>query len=528
MIHRIESAFPMVKIIKIGNDIYVYDAKVGLLSNLSHHELEIIYAYYVENQRENIPEYLKNILDKKLFSPEPHRNITPDEQEIDKIIDEQENFYIPRSLILEITRKCNLSCKYCLQENNKKTENNKSKFLDINNAYKAIDFYFEKYSKIFLADNEDKINQYQEKVPLILQWWGGEPFLAFDMIKKTKQYFEKIAVEKYKISKNKIIYGLTTNLTVFNDEILEFLVQNNVNIKISLDGNVQEHNTNRVFKNGKGTFNKVLTNLEKIINAFPDYAKKHVGIHAVLADNINIFNAINFIRTKFNLYTPEKQLIALKTSPQKNNHRFFADFEYVKKEDAEKIIIDFRTEMKVLSELSMDALLEKLKNDRELFLELQPIIDVEALLCFDNPNYDNYDYCTFSCPIGFDNIFVATDGNFYSCAKIGYSFPIGHVDSGLNQQQLKEMYMLYYKKINQQCKNCWAFRFCKICPAVVAFKNKIELPNKQECENIKILALIGLTKYIILTEEFENIYSEFVRFSNENYDAYRDSKPFKL
>ena len=61
-------------------------------------------------------------------------------------------------------------------------------------------------------------------------FYGGEPLLEFDLIKKcieyTNQHTDKI----------KVIYAITTNGTLLNDEMIALFEKNQLELTISFDG----------------------------------------------------------------------------------------------------------------------------------------------------------------------------------------------------------------------------------------------------------------------------------------------------
>ncbi len=91
---------------------------------------------------------------------------------------------------------------------------------------------------------------------------GGEPLLNFTVLKKLHIALEKIGVNDFSIS---------TNLTLLTDEIITYLYNNKFILHISLDGTKDIHNKNRIFKDGKGTFDIVYNNVVKIRKKYPDW-----------------------------------------------------------------------------------------------------------------------------------------------------------------------------------------------------------------------------------------------------------------
>lgn len=143
--------------------------------------------------------------------------------------------------IFVVTTKCNMSCVYCQANNGKECPH---LMMDREMAQKAVD--------IALQSPE----QY-----LSFEFQGGEPLINFEMIKFIVEYAQSHK-ENHEIS-----YTIVTNLTLLNDEMLDFFVQHNFAISTSIDGNELVHNYNRPFANGEGTFQKVMESVRKIRKA---------------------------------------------------------------------------------------------------------------------------------------------------------------------------------------------------------------------------------------------------------------------
>ncbi|HBH0612317.1 TPA: radical SAM protein, partial [Clostridioides difficile] len=141
-----------------------------------------------------------------------------------------------------VTEDCNLRCTYCYEGNDKKKEN-----MSYETADKTIDFICNKE----LESNSDYTT-------IVLH--GGEPFINFDLIK----YIHRDLVDR--LSDKKILFDITTNGTIINDEIIEFIAKNVKNISISIDGKKNIHDINRIDANGVGTYEKVMENGKRLID----------------------------------------------------------------------------------------------------------------------------------------------------------------------------------------------------------------------------------------------------------------------
>lgn len=177
------------------------------------------------------------------------------------------------TLTLNTTRKCNLKCTYCFE--NEIFRNNID--MDFKTAQKAIDTFFvditSNYSIVFT---------------------GGEPLLNYKLIKKIVEYVES--------KKIKVIYKIKTNATLLNEDKMIFLMEKNFKIQISLDGDKQAHDTHRKFANGKGSFDIVNKALLLLIekgyssNITISGTITHQTINFINSsyDNLNSYNGISY------------------------------------------------------------------------------------------------------------------------------------------------------------------------------------------------------------------------------------------
>ncbi|AEX85326.1 arylsulfatase regulator (Fe-S oxidoreductase) [Marinitoga piezophila KA3] len=133
---------------------------------------------------------------------------------------------------ISITENCNLNCRYCYQSFNK-TRINLNKYT----AQRVIEMI-----------NLSK--------PDVVQFFGGEPLINFDNIKKIVSN-TKDSVKKY---------SLTTNLTILNSEMINFLNKYEFSLLISLDGIKESHDINRKDKFDNPTFEIVEKNLKNLLN----------------------------------------------------------------------------------------------------------------------------------------------------------------------------------------------------------------------------------------------------------------------
>ena len=148
------------------------------------------------------------------------------------------------TVIFRMTNACNLACTYCYDSSKRQNcEAINKQFMD--NVDKIVE-----YIDSFCINKNKKMN-------LILH--GGEPLtLSSDVY----EVFLKKLTEKI----SKISISVQTNGTLLDANKLKILNKYNVKIGISLDGSSEEQNKNRIYKNGRNSFNKVKNTIDMLKN----------------------------------------------------------------------------------------------------------------------------------------------------------------------------------------------------------------------------------------------------------------------
>jgi sulfatase maturation enzyme AslB (radical SAM superfamily) len=119
---------------------------------------------------------------------------------------------------------------------------------------------------------------------------GGEPFLAFDLMKAVPDIWSKVARDGQKLKFSAIF----TNGTLLNDEIIDFLNANRMGIQVSLDGLDYESNRHR-FKGNKALFDLARANVISYIRKirYPSDIWMTVTPENVTSLRKNVENFIN-------------------------------------------------------------------------------------------------------------------------------------------------------------------------------------------------------------------------------------------
>lgn len=178
-----------------------------------------------------------------------------------------------KRMILTImpTENCNFKCSYCYENHEQIVMSEKQ----MNGIIK------------FVGDKIKYINR------IDINWFGGEPTLQFDIIRKTNEGIRALLNEE-----NKVVLksGMTTNGYLLTKK--EFVKYYNLGItkyQITLDG--FNHDSTRPLCNGQPTLKKIIDNLIDISSLSRDY-KFEITIRRNILPNDDL-KWYNFINTKF-------------------------------------------------------------------------------------------------------------------------------------------------------------------------------------------------------------------------------------
>lgn len=328
-------------------------------------------------------------------------------------------------LVVELTERCNLSCRYCIYGDlYKDFSNRKGTDMDARIATSMIDFMISQWAS---HNNQSPFE------PRYIGFYGGEPLLQFKLLKELIQY-----TNKQKLDLNlpfDIKYTMTTNGLLI-DKYIDFLVDYDIDVLISLDGDKAD-NSARVFPNGAESFDQVMTNLHYIKSKYPHYFQNRVSFNAVFNSN----------------------------SDYERLRKFFESHAY-----------RFR-----LSELNPQY-------DSNLGSTLSKRINSDTNYTFSDMELEEFDSCTceiyssmldFTSPVQGKHaptgtcipfsrkIFLSAQGLLLPCETIPHKYALGSVTTSgkvdLNFSKCSEYYTLIYKRQAVICKECYRINNCRLC-----------------------------------------------------------------
>ncbi len=360
-----------------------------------------------------------------------------DIEEIEKALSEQ-----LAGFTIFLTTQCNLACSYCIYGGQYTQHDSLSQSQMSWDTLKATMDFLEKHSR---KSEEVRVD-----------FFGGEPLLAFQLLKRGVEYLNSILAPSGRRSE----ITITSNGTVLSDKILDFMIDSRVYIQFSIDGSRDNHDKFRMFKKNKqGSFDKIMSNLAKIYKRSKEYYVEYVRIKGVL-----------------NTDTVAKQDTVLFDDPLiqpilKAGHFTFVELEphYDVKKDHDYFERLYRLGQKIVKMKKLqniDDIKERL-NRKQANLFMHTFYNFFEYQMVSAVNFDGCDSTPFlkGCMPGYQQGSVKTNGDISVCLKAasGPNFVIGNVIQA-------EWYFGKIQQLNNilhnnwdSCGQCFLQKICELC-----------------------------------------------------------------
>lgn len=375
-----------------------------------------------------------------------------------------------------VTEACNLRCKYCIFSGSYfDMRTHQSKMMSVETAIESVDYYI---------NNQKEFKKIAPEKESVISFYGGEPLLNFELIKKVVFY-----VKEKKFS---TLFAITTNATLFTKSVVEFLVSNNFLVSISLDGSEKEHNRNRVYSNGHGTYKRVMQGIRMLSDEIKRQGK---------ADELPIL-----ILTCFDEKTNLIQLSEffsdsdfLSCHPGRVSQVIPTDGSQVQNPTISPLFLQYIDELKSTNSG------KRLYFQDRLFGTLFKIMLGRNVM----PYGASYTNSLGNACIPGGKYFVDADGNYHICERISYNFPIGNSKMGLNYEAILGILTRWQKNVSFHCGNCAYKSICGLCFANCAEEKEFNISKL--CQQIRNRVIRRQLEHIhSLLEYNSNIIEHYV------------------
>jgi len=339
-----------------------------------------------------------------------------------------------RRIAFEVTEACNLECKYCgLGDLYRQDTPRTGKMLSFEVAKSLIDYF---------RNQQRLIRQTRIFRELEFSFYGGEPLLNFSHISRMVDYIESLEWKHRRIS-----FHLTTNGLLLS-KYMDFLVEKDFNIIVSLDGN-RIQNQFRLHKNGEESYDTVVDGILRLKKKYPGYFQQRVRFNAVLHSKNSVKEANEFFECTFGKKPSFINLSPINIRPDRMEQ--------------------------------FDQIAPKNENSSE-----PGLMEISAILYrYTNNNVDRYSHLltdhkrkvfidTATCNPFEQKIFCTARGLLLPCDKISHKFAFGKVEAGeivLDYSEIASTYNRWFKQLSELCDRCYKGTKCSMCLFFTQFES---------------------------------------------------------
>ena len=311
------------------------------------------------------------------------------------------------AVLLNISQTCQLSCVYCFASQGSFNDDKLFQpLMDMETGRKAIDFFFE------IAD--PTADSYT------VTFFGGEPMLNWSLIQELTDYSES----KAKAVSKKVVFAITSNGYMIDEEKVSFMAAHNIGCMISLDGDEQTHNTLRPHKSTTVNSYEMASNALKAIREVRDLATARATVTSLCPDPVKLEqDMLNAGASRVNL----QFISCLRDDPLALSHA------------------QLRSYTQAATMRVFEGNLGRLYTQDISLLRLR-----------------NRHMSTRFCSFAESTMAIDALGRIYACHRLvsDDNYLIGNIHSGLNVERVLAMKKMVNVDNRVGCRSCWARYMC--------------------------------------------------------------------
>lgn len=428
---------------KQGDNLFVLDVNTGAV----HIVDELVYDLVDDNELRSKEELIK-----EFGAKYGEETISEAYEELQELVDQEilyskdqyediahssmdDRDYI-KAVCLNIIHGCNLRCKYCFADEGE--YNGHKGVMSVETAKKAIDYV---------------VKRSGPRRNIEIDLFGGEPTMIMDTIKEIIAY----ARENEKAWKKNVRFTMTTNATLLNEDMMDFMDKEMGNIILSLDGRKEVNDNVRIKVDGSGSYDDILPNIKRMIE------KRDKSKHY-------------YVRGTFT----------------GANTDFYEDVKAMVNEGFREISIEpVVLEKGHFLELKEEHLPEIFENYDKLYNEMVRRKKEGDEFNFYHFNIDlNGGPCVYKrisgCGAGFEYVAITPQGEVYPCHQfVGKEeFKLGDIYDDTYDAELGKKFKKAHIYNKPKCRECWARFYCSGgCQSNnFAFNGDMNIPYEIGCK----------------------------------------------
>ncbi|MDD5724736.1 MAG: radical SAM protein [Candidatus Omnitrophica bacterium] len=395
-------------------------------------------------------------------------------------------------LTLNLTSSCNLRCVYCWNDHGKYSNrkftgkqegrfsnNAKNEYMLPETALRAVDI-------LVASRGKDK--------DLVVDFYGGEPLMNLDTLRATVNYCRKNQ-SKWGVTFH---FLLATNGTFLTPDLAKELIDQGVQIAVSIDGPMAVHDHNRPLINQKGSFNLILSNLKKMPAAVMKRLVGRTTVTPFFPDMVKLYENLRRLGfERIELFESEDAC-----------HRFLPGQEASFFSSAESYALLCKTYEKLALKYIDDVVSGNLNYSKTFFNRFFKLM--QRL-------YYNHEV-SGGCPAAKGQIAVGIDGKIYPCTSfLGVSeFELGDTTRGIDSRKFKAFIKKISRRFEYCRKDCELFSLCRSTGSCLNvnyfFSGDPAVPHKRSCELFAEKLSLAAASLAILSDKIPQRLEELFGF----------------
>jgi uncharacterized protein len=312
-----------------------------------------------------------------------------------------------------------------------------------------------------IGETVDFIRKHSHREQQIsVAFYGGETLLAQE---KIRIFISLLTAEL----QGSVRYSISTNGYNLFPQTVEWICSvSNLSVNVSLDGNREMHDTFRKNASGHGTYTQITDNLKYFQSKYPDEFTERVHYISTISD-LNAYIKLADIWKQDDFLKDNLPISVEVVSGKKSTFK-------------EKALMLNEALRRYKQHNGNDLLVNQLIKITES-VKRRNIVDLE-----------NGTVTLNNCFSSLYRCFIDVTGDIAPCETICDSFRIGNVKDDFDYGKANEYIKKYTELRTRKCKNCWAFRICKICFTCLDYTDEemnIFCKNEQEWSFLSLLFL---------------------------------------
>jgi uncharacterized protein len=334
-------------------------------------------------------------------------------------------------LVLGLTERCNFRCGYCVYSGHYRGRRvHSARSMTWLVVKRSLDFFLPR------AKGDSWVSFY-----------GGEPALEWDLVERAIRY-----LHRRRGVGSRMPFHFTTNGSIIDARKLDFIIEHNGSLGVSLDGPACVHDRARRFRNGAGSFERVMRSLDLMCSRDEGWYRSHVSFDCVICRRKDLPLVLDFYGTEdlvrdmpvkatgVQVGIDPSQATALELGPTTATRSLALPEAYL----ASLAGRSSRCSQRLFTSLFRPVFDQLARRH----IGLAPARSAAHAMCYP----------------GTARLYVDVGGGLYACNRLDIADGrIGDVEHGFDYDRVRKLLRFFVEYCQSACRECWAQRLCSFC-----------------------------------------------------------------